>query len=120
MIKQMKAEELRIGNWVKGDIGKPYQFELGDFHDWWADHNSHTFGDHIHPTPLTEEWLLKFGFDKEGNRPKWVDDLASYNIGNENIQYVKMDSWKCIKIRYVHQLQNLYFALTGNELTLSK
>ncbi len=57
----MKANELRLGNWVKGDLGKPYQFELSDFSDWYNDHNSHIFGNHIHPVPLTEEWLLKLG-----------------------------------------------------------
>ena len=43
----MKANELRIGNWVMGDSERPYQIELSDFSDWYNDHNSHEYGDII-------------------------------------------------------------------------
>ena len=77
------------------------------------------------PIPLTEEWLVKFGFKIEGktwgntNYSKdfsgiWLQDrgeLYKCTISNGN---------KHIEIRYVHQLQNLYFALTGEELNQNK
>jgi hypothetical protein len=75
----------------------------------------------IIPTQLTEGWLLEFGFFKFNNayilkKPEessinfqfsvWQD--MTYNSSEFNI-----------KLNYVHQLQNLFFALTGNELQLS-
>jgi hypothetical protein len=70
--------------------------------------------DKLKPIPLTEEWLLKFGFDKidfqfikNGIKLFPIRDL--YYRGNFPI---KSD------IKYVHQLQNLFFALTGEELTI--
>ena len=62
------------------------------------------FIEHIKPIPINEEWLLKFGFDVK--------------------EPVLISSWKfspfcdtiITKCEYVHQLQNLYFALTGTEL----
>jgi hypothetical protein len=71
------------------------------------------------PILLTEEWLLKLGF--------WtisavVDDGMRYVAGFE--LWKCNDLWLCNKngvvIKSVHQLQNLYFALTGKELTHQK
>ncbi len=66
------------------------------------------------PIPLTEEWLVKFGFGVEvfvnGTEFSVVDGIASLN-------YREME---VMKIKYVHQLQNLYFALSGEELTIKE
>jgi len=116
----MKATEFRVGNWIMGDIGKPYQMELSDFSDWYMDHNSHEFGNHIHPIPLTEEWLLKFGFDYD-NETSTYSLLTSLRKCDLCIDILLSDGeyfWKYVELKYVHQLQNLYFALTGNELEI--
>lgn len=75
--------------------------------------------------PLTEEWFLKFGF--ENNNGFWSlknIDILDFKLNkdyiiifNENPANSGISGRKLIK--YVHQLQNLYFALTGEELTLS-
>jgi hypothetical protein len=78
------------------------------------------------PIPLTEEWLVKFGLKKEQNLR--VSSLATWGTLSSDSQ-----SWFSIiahnddysfdsphfnnAIRFVHQLQNIYFALTGDELT---
>lgn len=64
------------------------------------------------PIPLTEEWLFKFGF--EGS------DIDNYSIELSNGNFFILDSLDPIarNIFYVHQLQNLYFALTGKELIM--
>jgi len=76
----------------------------------------------IRPIPLTEEWLLKFGF--ETSEKHWdtfsrshyylckKDDLC-FNL-DENKKIFKMYTYE--KVKYVHQLQNLFFALTNKEL----
>ena len=79
--------------------------------------------DEVEFIPLTEEWLLKFGLEKL--------DIDLYKIDNEyfilffnETYYIADEDWKNKKriigkgLIYVHQLQNLYFALTGEELTL--
>jgi hypothetical protein len=66
------------------------------------------------PIQLTEEWLLKFGFEKNGTIAILYTlnnvDVWELNGGFANI----LD----LPIQYVHQLQNLYFALTNQELTI--
>jgi len=56
------------------------------------------------PIPLTEEWFLKFGFEGNSGTFAWKLSPAGKVIN--------------VECKYVHQLQNLYFALTGEELIL--
>lgn len=120
----MKPQEIRIGNWVMGN--KPYQWGLDDFADWYYDHNSHTYGDSVKPIPLTEEWLQKFGFEKKKypNPRVWANRYVKdrFELGHTFSGLIKNREHKYYHggrdIQYVHQLQNLYFALTGEELTV--
>lgn len=72
------------------------------------------------PIQITEEWLLKFGFEK-----MIVENYPIFILGNFMIEFYELESLvnymntELINIHYVHQLQNLYFALTQTELTLS-
>lgn len=78
----------------------------------------------VKPIPITEEILLKFGF--EGGL--WKNKTQTYYSFNGIIVILKDDYYKNGAIFYrntllfeekinLHQLQNLYFALTGQELT---
>lgn len=74
----------------------------------------------LRPILLTEEWLLEFGFEHQhlGYWSKNSIELA-FITSDENYQIkIKMpySKWLIIEIHYVHQLQNLYFALTGKEI----
>ena len=79
----------------------------------------------ISPIPLTEDWLLIFGFKKRKNRHlfHWENKIviSEYKDEFENFFYPKTgyDIRFSNEIKYVHQLQNLYFALTGAELTVA-
>lgn len=132
----MDARELRIGNYiqyfgnvvqVEGIVNESNGFGLqlngGDF----ASINSNSL-EHI---PLTEEWLLRFGFVKEVEYKKKINfsrfhlfQINASNSYNDNENEFKVNfyqSKQCVelcRIKHVHQLQNLYFALTGEELTL--
>jgi hypothetical protein len=73
------------------------------------------------PIPLTEEWLLNFGFEYHHDTPhpnKVFRKLHTEGfIDLEQIKhYYYGGSFTSVECRYVHQLQNLYFALTGKEL----
>ena len=68
----------------------------------------------LSPIELTEEWLIKFGFEKIGKNFEKDNILILWNIIDKCYDFVHTD--KGIEIKYVHQLQNLYFSLTGQEL----
>ncbi len=77
----------------------------------------------IKPIPLTEEWLLKFGFRHVMNN--WYNLHANGNTFNvylfEDGRYrVEIVSQSIGVFEFVHTLQNLYFALTNKELILNK
>ena len=137
----MKANELRIGNWVS------YTNENGTFNlqveeirptgivTTWNGGSWFVSFDKLNPIPLTEEILMKAGFKKEyeddrygrvflvsntkyiirivnyGN-PQKVDFGYSLEISDDN-------NWSDIKrIYFIHELQNLIFALTGEEIKI--
>jgi hypothetical protein len=76
--------------------------------------------------PITEEWLLKFGFAPyalKGWFQKEIEPSLSIHINSSMQlclyagQYIDGEGALIETIQYVHQLQNLYFSLTGLELT---
>jgi hypothetical protein len=71
----------------------------------------------LEPIQLTEEWLLKFGFKLNHNQ-RWygLDGFYMRKIDDKFETEVGECSYKTID--YVHQLQNLYFALNDEELTM--
>lgn len=125
----MKAQELRIGNWVdiksfngnQGIVRTQFNYDLLRY---------------IHlcePIPLTPEILEKCGFEKmerEWYQKKYFTDCVEVAEEMEIVHNAKTKrcgvrdsddddnpyamTGKIIK--YLHQLQNLYFALTGEEL----
>lgn len=128
----MKAQELRIGNWVMFDNRI---FQIDSIAIVFPTLNTDEFGigvvdwNNIKPVTLTEEWLLRFGFSSKYKscHTKWnilgfdLDQKSDENddgnkIPQEQVFYFNYQ----YDIKSVHQLQNLYFALTGEELTLKE
>ena len=105
----MKANELRIGNWVLNQ-GEPIELTKQKFKMAVISFNCQE----IKPIPLTEEWLVRFGFKKRkcGNYIWWIHARIQFTDKMELL----IDGNLWIEIESVHQLQNLYFALTGEEL----
>lgn len=70
--------------------------------------------------------MLKFGFTKinlfyETIIPEFEDFFIGKLTDYGFAYYIdKNDNQPLISIKYVHQLQNLYFALTGKELTIKE
>jgi hypothetical protein len=114
----MKTNELRIGNWVSFEDHLIKQQRIV-FLSEKADLSM------VEPIPLTEDWLLRFGFDSLG---KFGFGIGKFHIENTNnlrgkfkhAWHYRVISRKIIAIYYVHQLQNLYFALRGEELELKE
>lgn len=76
----------------------------------------------LKPIELTEEILVKCGFEKHSTNPFWfrkkqicISLAESLELISWDMQIFKID----LKVKYLHQLQNLYFALTGEELEIN-
>ena len=125
----MKVEELRVGNLIKFD-GITYKAEsihlegcvgLNDIM-----YNEVYIND-LKPIKLTEEWFIEFGFKYKnaggyGKSGYFLEiknqDQDTFIFANNKLQ-VSIYTFSIfidVNIEYVHQLQNLYFALTGKEL----
>ena len=121
----IQPQELRIGNYVEynGEIIKLDGSLLCCYIQ-----NELEFP--LNPIPLTEEILLKLGFNEvEGER--WCDmheefeECNYYYLSMFEIYYnPETDRFEDdslyhfnVTLKYVHQLQNLFFALAGGELT---
>lgn len=129
----MKASELRIGNWFKfGEL--THTMTHWDIRNLSVDEMRGRNTEAYRPIPLTEELLLKCGFVK-GNaiystgysiyirktdfylRPAYKGGYYwGFNISDEKNDCELND---VRPIEYLHQLQNLYFALTEEELPIT-
>jgi hypothetical protein len=69
----------------------------------------------VKPIPLTEQWLLKLGFERD-NQGNWKLK-SGYHWIEIYSYHVYINGQQVVLIDYVHQLQNIWFALTGKELT---
>lgn len=110
----IKPSELRLGNWLI--IGTTYT-QLEEISRW-DDLND------VQPIPLTPEILEKAGLKKGSlggyiiklpNRENFLDWDSSTGMYLEDRE---SNGLELDHIQYLHQLQNLYFALTGTELEI--
>lgn len=135
----MKESELRIGNIiyrVNYDVIDAITTKLAHVVDLTTLTNIEHIKDGYEPIPLTQQWLEKLGFsDKE-----YKDGYIGIDVkSNMTIDFVltkpetlyghqKFFIWEykqgCLPLmthlQYVHQLQNLFFSLTGQELTIKQ
>jgi len=113
----MKAEDLRLNNIVKVHWEDEHRWCALDF---WE-------GVEFEPIQLTEEWLTRFGFDSGTGRGRsknfYYHNASPFRVEmfEEHILFKEHGNPRELRaIKYVHQLQNLYFALTGEELTIKE
>ena len=115
----MKAEHLRIGNWiVDRKDNRELKVLTGMLSNW--DYLASEFGCKYEGIPLTEEWLEKFSFKKIGGWT-WEKEIpffkVFYYVGEKGV-CLNSQSWTS-NIRHidqVHKLQNLVHAISGYEL----
>lgn len=131
----MKPNELRVGNWVNNNE-EDYQITSATIAQLERGDSTAV------PILLTEEWLLRFGLKKEEKSPSQNHgNYFSINIMDYKYSFAYADFRKdwgfyhsytdapkdednnrfdfiSCGIKYVHQLQNLFYALSGNELEI--
>ena len=126
---QKNTSELRRGNYILQSHLKTVNVVLGIKPDFiltdckvadgvWV-------GDMLYaPIPLTEQWLLRGGFVKKENKYESTS-LCLIRNGLSKTDWFNVYShisgdfyskYPITTVTYVHQLQNLHFALTGQEL----
>jgi len=119
--------EIMMGNWVSYD-GNPYRV-IGIHSVPILDTILYGIGvvewNDLDPILLDEEWLLKFGFDKEDSltfKKDWFELWGSSYSGDYQLRIYKVgnDYEKIINIKYVHTLQNLYKSLIGDKLEIQE
>jgi hypothetical protein len=79
------------------------------------------------PIQLNEDWIIKAGFEKveyegfywyELKIPNEYDFEIHYSFNNNHNKWIlSINGDLNINSKYLHELQNLYFALCGQELT---
>jgi len=115
----MKANELRIGNWLKIN-GRTQQVV-----DCMCDSVNTKFHqgipfDMIEPIPLSKNILKRLGFYSSGNN-FWYRgyDYSVNHTPDKSIFHSDFTSPKYgFEVHYVHQLQNIYFVLFNEELQM--
>jgi len=85
----------------------------------------------FHGIPLTEEWCSKFGFERHINEYQidgiemkyqiddktWLSSCGKHG-GGLVVLCLCRGNYFANNLRYVHQLQNLVYAITNEELSL--
>jgi hypothetical protein len=119
----VKLYELRIGNFFELKLAPTHARRTIKVSQITQDHvllegNWHHI-DKLIPIPITEEILLKCGFEKF----RWITEASVYKSGDFNcvldengLQVFGADFNNLKPLRYLHELQNLYSDLTEKEL----
>lgn len=113
----IKPQELRIGNYYKGASRGNIEIV-----SWQTLRDLSEGKLNLLPIPLTEEILLKFGFEKEGGylsigKLRGAITVCKAERESDSLCYRWfVNNLKMTDLHFVHQLQNLFFALTNEEL----
>lgn len=129
---ELQAKDLRIGNYTEYNI-------IDEDRDEWIFNEVELsdLGDvsYLRPIPITEKWLFDLGFDLDGEQINGKYYIKQFAINSGYIDYISIiDKGAGYMFRitsnydknvvlpfhyeYIHQLQNLYFALTETDLKL--
>jgi hypothetical protein len=117
----IQANELRIGNLVDDGFENIIEINIDSYREILVfDANTRWKG-----IKLNEEWFLKFGFkntiiEKLNFQEYKISNLCFAKVGGDHSKYQLslFGKYYAVYIEYVHQLQNLYFALTNEELQI--
>ncbi|ETZ20846.1 hypothetical protein [Pedobacter sp. V48] len=118
----MKASDLRVGNLVKHKQGADIIVRVDK--SWFAPGLKRLIEQIYEPIPITEEWLLKFGFKAIVGKKLWftIPMTEGIQLDYDNGTFYLSGHGTHITfisgIQDVHTLQNFYFENTGRELTL--
>ncbi len=129
----IKASELRIGNWVNVGSGYtqvesihfPKGIDLEVVDGNFVSLDARYLFDEIEPIPVTPGVLEGIGFEKRNgilSYQFWEKDGIQIKLFDDHFIRINLTQFMTeeyqVKYTGVHQLQNLYLTLTGEELEL--
>ena len=120
--KVPQVNEMRIGNIMLDDeynVVNVERINSDRIHEFTmvSQNNGRIYPSNIYKIPITKQWLEKLGFVNTNTTeyPNYIKGIykCMWRNGEANI----CNKHGFIKdLKYVHELQNLFFALTGKEL----
>jgi hypothetical protein len=116
----IQANELRVGNLLKAWFNTNNGFEqtVIEISPMVIDEIYHGVTDY-EPIPITEEWLLRFGFIKDPYMDYvYEKDGTEFRLLNAQCDLIINSVGVSVSFNSIHQLQNIYFAITGEELKM--
>jgi hypothetical protein len=128
MDNKIRPEELNIGNWFNDGEGNHQVEEICSYDMFSTDlgvryrnRSNWVHNEDVIPIPLTEEWLIRGGFEWDVFYQKHTNGRLCIHWVNKVclVSWCKAHHDDILRYeypKYVHQLQNLYFSLTGEEL----
>ena len=133
----IQANELRIGNLVydgnneltkvESIVDEAINYSL-DWGNLWKDEEY--YFENLQPIPTTEDHLLKLGFNKDYKKG-WIGIDVKHDSGMttdfilaepfsmgewQSFYAFVYDNHRFVKLEFVHQVQNLFHAMTHQEL----
>jgi hypothetical protein len=112
----MKPEELRIGNRVSHHTQGDIPITAWGIHCFYEETARPRVK--LKPIPLTETWLLDVGFENS-HSSVYHKGRVAIMVGHD-VGFILIDdaqpSYKIAELKYVHQLQNLYYAIEQTDL----
>lgn len=115
----MEAKELRVGNQLIDYTAEPPLVFTLNLENW-VKIASFNYED-ILPLPVTEEWLLNAGFELIGPKYYTCKGYHYTEIKEVNVTCTDGKKQRIAKdINHAHQVQNLWYALTGEDLVIKK
>ena len=122
----MKTKELRLGNYIEDvfDI-KRYEVRQLDLEDFSAmlNYRNSNHQNTYKPVKLNNEWIKSFGFENSKTQDKFFtkDNTIGISTADDKFRFIQ-GNFVCQivlrEIEFVHELQNLYYAITNVELSV--
>ena len=114
----MKVNELRIGNYVNAEVGllslQVHKLMPSDI----VDASKGII--EIYPISLTEDILLKCGFEQTSIISIFEKDEFTIENWDDNEFIFRWNDFTIsVDLKHLHTLQNLYFALKNEELEIN-
>lgn len=120
-MEKIKYNELRIGNWVMWNGPNSQEKALVcaiSMEEIYFSCGDSGLIENIEGIPITEEWLLKHGHNKDTNELIYIDRFKL--IWNDTYKFWYILDYESLgyitKVEYIHEWQNAFFALNGKEL----
>ena len=129
----INANELRIGNIIQYNdtdlykrviVTRVHSFNTSldeEVNGIQFTNGYNAFLETVNGTPLTDEWITRFGFENSKTQDKFFtkDNSTGISTADNKFRFIQ-GNFVCQlvlrEIMFVHHLQNQYFALTGIEL----